>query len=141
MRDLDNVFATVNAVVSTGQKMERKNKEQKSDNTSKSIVRYEFLEAIVRLSLRLFPDSETGLEAIRKTCEDFILPQCKSDWNLDDFRRNHMYLEGVHYVGVAFCCLFVCLFVCLPCVLMFLFSLLFFFAYSFLLALLLDSQR
>ena len=102
-RDLDNVFATVNATVSTGTKKEKKNKDRKSDNTSKSIVRYEFLESIVRLALRRFPIKEdteidSGLKSIRKLCEEFVLPSCKSEWNLDDFRRNHMYLEGVHHI-------------------------------------------
>ena len=50
MRDLDNVFAAVNAVVRSGAP-ERKNKEEKSHSTSKSIVRFEFLEAVVRLGL------------------------------------------------------------------------------------------
>ena len=64
-----------------------------SDNTSKSIVRYEFLESIVRLSLRKFPDANQ-VDAVRKTCEEYIIPTCKPEWDLDDFRRNYMYLEG-----------------------------------------------
>ena len=95
-RDLDNVFATVNAVVHSGSSG-GKTQEKKSDNTSKSIVRYEFLECIVRLGLRRFP-KENQVKAIEKICEEFILPMCKPEWNLDDFRRNHMYLEGVHQI-------------------------------------------
>ena len=91
------MFATVNAVVKSGSKVERKNKEKKTDNTTKSIVRYEFLESIVRLSLRRFKELDP-LDAIRRTVEEFILPTCKPEWNLDDFRRNHLYLEGVHNI-------------------------------------------
>lgn len=91
------MFATVNAVVKSGSKVERKNKEKKTDNTSKSIVRYEFLESIVRLSLRRFKELDP-LDAIRRIVEEFILPTCKPEWNLDDFRRNHLYLEGVHNI-------------------------------------------
>ena len=96
-RDLDNVFATVNAVVSAGTKKDKNKGHKKSDNTSKSIVRYEFLESIVRLSFRRFPQA-SQLEAVKKTVEEFVLPSCSVEWNLDDFRRNHMYLEGVHRI-------------------------------------------
>jgi hypothetical protein len=95
-RDLDNVFAAVNAVVRSGAP-ERKNKDEKSHNTSKSIVRYEFLEAVVRLGLRRFP-AETQVRAVQRVCEEHILPAVDPFWNLDDFRRNHLYLEDTHLV-------------------------------------------
>ena len=96
MRDLDNVFAAVNAVVRHGAP-ERKNKDEKSHNTSKSIVRYEFLESVVRLGLRRFP-AENQVRAVQRICEEHILPATDTAWNLDDFRRNHLYLEDTHLV-------------------------------------------
>ena len=95
-RDLDNIFAAVNAVVKSGAP-ERKNKEEKSQNTTKSIVRHEFLEAIVRLGLRRFP-AEGQVTAVQRVCEEHILPATDPTWNLDDFRRNHLYLEDTSLV-------------------------------------------
>ncbi len=60
-------------------------------------MRYEFLEAVVRLGLRRFP-AETQVRAVQRVCEEHILPASDPFWNLDDFRRNHLYLEDTHLV-------------------------------------------
>ena len=87
IRDIDQVFVKVNA--------QTRGVDQ---NHSKALTRFEFIEAVVRLSQRRYRTLSTGPDKLRAFIEKHIIACVDPLWAIQKFREEHLYTEAVHQV-------------------------------------------